>query len=66
MADIANDPKLEAVRKKYRTEMNNLADDIATGCCRNYEDYKYRTGILEGLVLAERLLLDYDVALTES
>lgn len=48
----------EAVRAKLREDMNNYADDVATGTCRSFEDYKHLCGKIEGLALAERHLLD--------
>ncbi len=48
----------EAVRAKLREDMNNYADDVATGTCQSFEDYKQLCGKIEGLALAERYLLD--------
>lgn len=66
MAEHADNPILEAIREKYREEMNNFADDVATGGCRSWDEYKHITGVIEGFVRAERMLLDYDNALTEA
>ena len=38
--------------------MNNYADDIAGGVCRNFEEYQKLVGVIQGLALAERYLLD--------
>ena len=46
------------LRDKIRTDMNNYADDIAGGACRTYEEYQKLCGIISGLALAERYLLD--------
>ena len=46
------------LRDKIRTDMNNYADDIAGGSCRTYEEYQKLCGIISGLALAERYLLD--------
>ena len=46
------------LRDKIRTDMNNYADDIAGGACRNFEEYQKLCGIISGLALAERYLLD--------
>lgn len=48
----------EALRKKLREDMNNYADDVATGGCDTFEAYKSLCGKIEGLALAERHLLD--------
>ena len=46
------------LREKLRTDMNNYADDCAGGSCRNFEEYQKLCGIIQGLALAERYLLD--------
>ena len=46
------------LREKIRTDMNNYADDVATGSCRTFEDYQKLCGVIQGLAIAERHLLD--------
>ena len=46
------------LRDKIRTDMNNYADDLAGGSCRSFEEYQKLCGIISGLALAERYLLD--------
>jgi hypothetical protein len=46
------------LREQIRNDMNNYADDIAGGACRNFEEYQKLVGIIQGLALAERYLLD--------
>jgi len=46
------------LRDKIRTDMNNYADDLAAGACRSFDDYQKLCGIISGLALAERYLLD--------
>ena len=46
------------LREKLRTDMNNYADDLASGSCRNFDDYQKLCGIIQGLATAERHLLD--------
>jgi hypothetical protein len=48
----------EALNRKLREDMNNYADDVATGSCRSFEDYKRLCGVIEGLAIAERHLKD--------
>jgi len=38
--------------------MNDHSDAISGGSCKDFSDYKYMTGIIAGLALAERDLLD--------
>jgi len=46
------------LREQIRTDMNNYADDVATGACRTFEDYQKLCGVIQGLAIAERHLLD--------
>ena len=38
--------------------MNELADYLAAGGCKDFLEYKHTTGKIEGLAVAERILLD--------
>ena len=49
---------LEHLRSKMREMMNERADHVAGGACTDYSDYKHITGVIEGLALAEREILD--------
>ena len=51
--DFAN-----VLRNQIRTDMNNYADDIAGGACRNFEEYQKLCGVIQGLAMAERYILD--------
>ena len=46
------------LREKIREEMNNYADDVATGTCADFGAYKELCGVIRGLATAERHLLD--------
>lgn len=46
------------LREKIRADMNNFADDAATGQCQSFEAYKQLCGVIQGLALAERHLMD--------
>ena len=46
------------LREKIRTDMNNYADDLAGGQCRSFDEYQKLCGVIQGLALAERHLLD--------
>lgn len=48
----------EELRKRIRTDMNDMADHVDTGGCKNWDEYKYDTGLIQGLAMAERHLLD--------
>ena len=62
----ANDPSLELLREKIRVLLNNYADDIATGACKNFPEYTRLAGVIQGLAQAERELLDLDKDLLNS
>ena len=46
------------LREQIRKDMNNYADDLAGGSCQNFEQYQKLCGVIQGLALAERHLLD--------
>jgi hypothetical protein len=46
------------LREQIRTDMNNYADDLAGGACRNYDEYQKLCGVIQGLATAERYLID--------
>jgi hypothetical protein len=46
------------LREQIRTDMNNYADDLAGGACRNFEEYQKLCGVIQGLAMAERYILD--------
>ena len=46
------------LRDQIRKDMNNYADDLAGGICRSFEEYQKLCGIISGLALAERYVLD--------
>lgn len=48
----------EHFRKQVRNQMNELADVVATGGIKSFEEYKYTTGQIAGLAFAERIFLD--------
>ena len=50
--------ELELLQKKLRVLMNDLADKVATGEAGDFSEYKFLTGQIMGLGLAERELLD--------
>ena len=46
------------LREKLRADMNNYADDVATGTCRSFEEYQRLCGVIHGLAQAEGYILD--------
>jgi len=49
---------VDALQKKIRERMNEHADHMSTGNCKDFEEYRYLTGIISGLALVERDILD--------
>ena len=56
----------EVLRGKIREDMNNIADDLASGACQNFETYQKLCGVIQGLAIAERHLLDLAKKVEES
>ena len=48
------------LKKKIRTQMNELADHLAVGSAKNMEEYRKITGIIEGLAWTEREVIDLE------
>lgn len=46
------------LRDKIRKDMNEYTDDMAGGICSDYATYQKLCGVIQGLALAERHLLD--------
>jgi len=51
---------LSLLKKKIRTQMNDLADHLAVGSAKDMEEYRKVTGIIEGLAWAEREVIDLE------
>jgi len=49
---------VDYLRGEIRAQMNDYADDIAGGGCASYDAYKELCGVIRGLAITERLLLD--------
>lgn len=58
MSDHLSENVLEVLNQKIRTIMNEPADHVSGGGCRTFEEYSKCCGIIEGLAIAERELLD--------
>tara|TARA_Y100001973_G_C5156652_1_gene311135 strand:- start:617 stop:820 length:204 start_codon:yes stop_codon:yes gene_type:complete len=57
--DITQQSLSAFLKMKLRDLMNQHADHIATGACKDYSDYQKMAGVIEGLALAEREVLDW-------
>ena len=57
----AKDELLAYIQKQIREKMNTDADFIgAQGACQDWAEYRYMCGQLQGLGIAESILLDAD------
>jgi hypothetical protein len=56
----------EALRKEIRKDMNNYADDLATGGCKSFDAYQNLCGVIRGLAIAESHLLALQKKVEES
>lgn len=52
--------ELDVIKQKIRNKMNELADDIALGSAKDFSEYKFLTGIISGLAMVERDILDLE------
>jgi len=50
--------QLDRLRRRLRDVMNDYADTLAGGGAKDFPEYKHLCGVIEGLALAERELLD--------
>ena len=62
---MAEEHLFEVYQKKLRERMNEMADVVATGSAQSFDEYRKMCGIIEGLALAERELLDLVEALSK-
>ena len=49
---------LDRLRRRIRDMMNDYADTLAGGGAQDFPEYNRLSGVIEGLALAERELLD--------
>lgn len=54
--------ELDVIKQKIRKHLNELADDLALGSAKDYADYRHMTGIVAGLALVERDIIDLQEA----
>lgn len=50
--------ELDLIKSKIRQKMNEIADDLALGGARDYPQYTHMTGIIAGLAMIERDIID--------
>ena len=56
---------LSVLRTRIRELMNDRADVLIGGAAVDFPDYRHMTGVVEGLALAERELIDIQSSLAD-
>jgi hypothetical protein len=57
---------LGILRTKLRERMNDLADTVAGGGAKDFGEYRNLCGVIHGLAIAEREILDLQSAMEQS
>lgn len=60
-----NEDVLSLLKKKIRSQMNEVADHLAVGSASNIEEYRKMCGIIEGLAWTEREIIDLEEQLKD-
>tara|TARA_R100001377_G_scaffold50651_1_gene29512 strand:+ start:517 stop:699 length:183 start_codon:yes stop_codon:yes gene_type:complete len=58
--------ELDVLRTKYRELLNEMSDHISTGSCKDFSEYSRCCGVIEGIAMAERELLDLKKKLAQA
>tara|TARA_R100000306_G_C4323338_1_gene116341 strand:- start:122 stop:343 length:222 start_codon:yes stop_codon:yes gene_type:complete len=64
--DAVPDNALAFVRMEIRRIMNETSDHLSGGACKDYSEYARFCGVIEGLAMAERELLDVQERLEQA
>jgi hypothetical protein len=64
--DAVTDNSLAYLRQQLRRMMNETSDHLSTGACKDFAEYARCCGVVEGLALAERELLDLQERLEQA
>jgi hypothetical protein len=51
MIEVFSNPALQALRERIRVMMNETADHLSAGGCKNFDEYSKCCGIIEGLAM---------------
>lgn len=51
---------IRQLKKEMRAELNRLADRVAIGECKTFEEYKFNCGQIQGIAWVERMILDLE------
>ena len=64
--DAVTDNSLAYLRQQLRRMMNETSDHLSAGACKDFAEYARCCGVVEGLALAERELLDLQERLEQA
>ena len=58
MTDAISENLFDSLRNSIRLQMNEMSDQISGGGCADFSEYSKCCGVIQGLAMAERELLD--------
>tara|TARA_B100000508_G_C11194592_1_gene150021 strand:+ start:151 stop:351 length:201 start_codon:yes stop_codon:yes gene_type:complete len=58
MTDAISENLFDSLRNSIRLQMNEMSDHISGGGCTDFSEYSKCCGVIQGLAMAERELLD--------
>ena len=62
---LSQNNALATLQEEIRKELHEYANHVDGGGCKHFPDYTHDTGVIKGLAIAERLLLDLDKRIEE-
>lgn len=66
MSELVSDSVLAALQKTIRQESSNKSKAVASGNCKDIEEYRYRTGVIRGMDLIEDELIALNKRMEET
>lgn len=57
--------ELDVIKQKIRKYLNDYADDLASGVAADFAHYRHLVGVIHGLALVEREIIDFQKSRAE-
>ena len=57
--------ELDVIKQKIRKYLNEYADDLASGVATDFAHYRHLVGVIHGLALVEREIIDFQKSRSE-
>lgn len=57
--------ELDVIKQKIRKYLNDYADDLASGVATDFSHYRHLVGVIHGLALVEREIIDFQKSRAE-